>query len=328
MAVLETAVDAIVTIDERGIIQTVNRAAERMFGYGRDEVIGRNINLLMPEPFRSKHDAYMATYLRTGRAKIIGIGREAVGKRKDGTVFPIELAVSEVIEGDHRTFTGVVRDISARRELEGELLAVSEREQQRIGHELHDGLCQELAGIAFAVQSLQRRRDAGGRIDPPELGDLTRILLDAVRHARGLSHGLYPVSPQPNGLAVALAQLAANTADVFKVECEFIQDPAHPVQMRDGTAATHLYRIAQAAVRDAIRHGKACRIEIALAMKRRMIVMTVADDGFALAVDGRYHDQTDLRMMRHRAGVLGAKLRLESGPCGGVRVVCELTNSD
>lgn len=111
-AILESAVDAIITIDDRGIIESVNSATERMFGYAPPELLGNNVQVLMPQPYRSEHDAYIDNYLRSGKRKIIGIGREVTGKRKDGTTFPIHLAVSEVLVGERRLFTGVIRDIT------------------------------------------------------------------------------------------------------------------------------------------------------------------------------------------------------------------------
>jgi PAS domain S-box-containing protein len=117
-AILATAVDAVIVIDERGIIETFNPGAERMFGFTSAEAIGRNVNLLMPEPYRSEHDVYIANYLRTGQQRIIGIGREVAGQRKDGSTFPAELAVSEAFLGDRRVFVGIVRDVSERKQAE------------------------------------------------------------------------------------------------------------------------------------------------------------------------------------------------------------------
>ena len=120
-AILATTVDAVVVIDERGTVETVNPAAERMFGYAAGEVIGRNVKVLMPDPYTREHDGYLANYLRTGQKKIIGIGREVVGRRKDGTVFPMDLAVSEARVGERRAFVGIIRDITERKQAEEEL---------------------------------------------------------------------------------------------------------------------------------------------------------------------------------------------------------------
>ncbi|TWU13343.1 Autoinducer 2 sensor kinase/phosphatase LuxQ [Symmachiella macrocystis] len=124
-AILNSAIDAIVTIDTHGRIESLNPAAERMFGYTAKEIQGTNVNRLMPSPFSENHDGYLANYLKTGQKKIIGIGREVVGLRKDGTTFPVELAVSEVRLGDLHLFTGIVRDISERKQSERALEAAN-----------------------------------------------------------------------------------------------------------------------------------------------------------------------------------------------------------
>ena len=130
-AILETAVDAIITIDERGLIESLNSAAERLFGYSAAELIGQNVKILMPAPYRQEHDTYLYNYLHTGQKKIIGIGREVVGQRKDGTTFPMDLAVSEVILGDRRLFTGVARNISERKRSEEQLRFFAAELQER-----------------------------------------------------------------------------------------------------------------------------------------------------------------------------------------------------
>lgn len=117
-AIVDTAVEAIITIDACGIIDAFNPAAERLFGYRAAEIIGRNVALLMPAPDREAHDGYLQHYLQTGERRIIGIGREVTARRRDGTVFPAELAVSEFTLGERRLFTGMVRDISARKQAE------------------------------------------------------------------------------------------------------------------------------------------------------------------------------------------------------------------
>jgi two-component system sensor kinase FixL len=120
-AILGAAVDGIITIDEHGVIESFNPAAERLFGYRAAEVLGRNVRMLMPEPYRSEHGRYLSNYLTTGRARIIGIGREVTGLRKDGSTFAMELAVGESRSGGRRLFAGIVRDISERKKSEQQL---------------------------------------------------------------------------------------------------------------------------------------------------------------------------------------------------------------
>ena len=122
-AILESAVTAIISIDSSGHIETLNPAAERLFGYTAAEMIGKNVSGLMPEPFRSQHDTYLAKYLTTGQRKIIGIDREVVGLHKDGSTFPMHLSVGEFAIGGERYFTGTIIDLSAQRAAEHRLVA-------------------------------------------------------------------------------------------------------------------------------------------------------------------------------------------------------------
>jgi len=133
-SILDAAVDGIIAIDRHATILTFNPAAERIFGYRADEVLGRNIKMLMPEPYQSEHDQYVQHYLATGQRKIIGIGREVMGKRKDGSVFPMDLAVSEAWVGGQRLFTGIVRDITERKRAQ-EALAEAKEAAERSARE-------------------------------------------------------------------------------------------------------------------------------------------------------------------------------------------------
>lgn len=141
-AIVDTAVDAIITIDGKGIIERFNPAAERIFGYSQVEVAGKNVSFLMPSPYREMHDGYLSNYQRTGEKKIIGVGREVIGLRKDGTTFPIDLSVAEMQVGEYRMFTGIVRDISERKQGEERLA--------RLLHEV-SGANEELTNFAYVV---------------------------------------------------------------------------------------------------------------------------------------------------------------------------------
>jgi PAS domain S-box-containing protein len=155
-AIVDTAVDGIITIDEDGLIESFNRGAERIFGYAVTEVLGRNVGILMPAPYRDEHDQYLGDYLRTGIPKIIGIGREVIGCRKDGTTFPMGLAVSEVCLKDRRVFTGIVRDLTERRRTEEGLEDLSPQVAQ------HEGLTVSAALMTrvHEILSTLRRLDA------------------------------------------------------------------------------------------------------------------------------------------------------------------------
>jgi len=120
-AILDSAVAGVITIDSKGLIETVNTSAERQFGYSADELVGRNISMLMPEPYSSQHDGYLARYLATGERRVIGIGREVQGLRRDGSIFPMHLSIGEYSIGNERHFTGIVYDLSVQRALEARL---------------------------------------------------------------------------------------------------------------------------------------------------------------------------------------------------------------
>jgi two-component system sensor kinase FixL len=175
-AIIETAPDALITIDEAGLIRIFNPAAERIFGFRAEEVIGQNVHCLMPAPYREQHDGYIRRYLETGEKRIIGIGREVEGRRKDGSVFPMELAVGEVHDDGHKLFAGFVRDISARRdaerrlhELRSELLHVSRlSEMGEMASALAHEMNQPLTAIINYLQACRRllgTAEARGRVE-------------------------------------------------------------------------------------------------------------------------------------------------------------------
>lgn len=619
-AILDAAVDGIITIDDRGLIESVNHAAEKLFGYAARELIGRNVSLLMPSPHREAHDSYLANYHYTGERKIIGISREVAGLRKDGSTFPLELAVSEVEFGGRRTFTGIVRDITERRRaeqrrqlqyavarlladarareevvpkllqaiatgldwevgefwepdatagklravhhwhapsrslatfvkhsrarrfalfdglpgrvlrrrrpdwianlandsqfvrrreaaraglrsalafpilahdrvlgamaflsrevaapdedllqaltalgsqiglfmerirleenlrrseanlaqaqaiaqvgsyeaewpiegpfrwsaemfrilgldpaagalapevylkrcvhpddrarvqaathkthfkgeaydlhyrivrpdgavrhvhsvakplcdatgkcvrivgtladitdrrlLEEEILGISDREQSRIAQDLHDNLCQHLAGIEFRLLGLKQKLAGESTAQAAETGELAKLVREAIEQTRTLARGLSPVMLEPEGLMNGLHELAVSTEHTYRISCLF-NCPAS-VFIHNNAVATHLYRIAQEAIHNAIRHGKARFIVINLFTQNDRTVLGVKDDGLGFSTVPHNHKGMGLRVMQYRADMVGGSLVVQHDPDGGTSVICSL----
>ncbi len=442
-AILDTAVEGIITIDERGIIEAANHAALHLFGYTHDELAGKNISLLMPQPHRAAHDGYLSNYLRGGHAKIIGIGREVTGLRKDGSTFPMDLSVSEVKLKGRRIFTGFIRDISARKEaekalryyealvassddaiigktlkghvtswnrgaqavfgysrkemlgqpisklipkgrkdeeplilekisqggsvdhfetvrrrkdgrlidvsvtispihdadgtiigaskvarditerkrLEKEILEISEREQRRIGQDLHDGLCQHLAGIEMLAQVLAQKLHAKSKNNSARAMNIAGAVREAIGHTRLLARGLSPVTLESEGLMSALAELALNTEKIFRIQCVF--DCNEIVKFDDHAASTHLFRIAQEAVSNAIKHGKAQKIIIILRDEPGHLALSIRDNGKGFSKSISRSGGMGLRIMHTRMGMVGGSLAIEKSSGGqGVTVAC------
>lgn len=324
-AILATTVDSVITIDERGNIDSFNPAAERLFGYAASEVLGRNIKVLMPEPYRSEHDEYLRNYLGTGMAKIIGIGREVVGLRKNGTIFPMDLAVSEVLIGDKRLFTGIVRDLTDRKRLERQILEISDREQRRIGQDLHDGLGQQLAGIGFLSKSLEQRLTKKKVAESADARQIAQLVSEAIAQARGMAHGLHPVDLSATGLMSALKEMASTVERTFRIACTFKCE--QPVLLSDNSVGTHFYRITQEAVNNAIKHGKAQHIWIVLTRVRDTITVSVRDDGIGFPEVVTDKKGMGLQTMRYRAALIGASLSILRLPTGGTRVDCALRDA-
>jgi len=218
-SIVESAVDGIVVIDAKGHIESFNPAAERLFGYAEREVIGRNVNILMPSPDREEHDGHLARYLRTGVRTIIGIGREVTGCRRDGTTFPLHLSVGEMSVNGERKFTGILHDLSARIEIEGRLreqtaLARLGEMAAVIAHEVKN----PLAGVEAQFQVIGGRLPAGSKDAAVvkeivnRLDALNELMKDLLLFAR---------PPQPRPMLVDVAALIRTTADLLSADPAF-----------------------------------------------------------------------------------------------------------
>jgi PAS domain S-box-containing protein len=223
-----------------------------------------------------------------------------------------------------QSVAGILAAAIERRGLEEELLGISNREQRRIGQDLHDGLSQQLAGIEFrnSVLVQQLSDNPSGKAEAVTIGKLLR---DAMQETRTLARGLSPVHLEANGLMSALAALAANTAKVFDIGCHFTC--SQPVLMKDNAVATHLYRIAQEATSNAIKHGRANSIIVSLNDSGGELRLTIADRGCGFTPEKGTIDGMGLRIMRYRAELIGGTLDIDSTTGNGTTIVCQLKSN-
>jgi len=319
-SILRTTVDAIITIDRHAQVRTFNKAAEDLFLFKASEVIGKNVNILMPQPYRREHDDYIENYHQTGNKKIIGIGREVTGLRKDGTTFPMYLAVSEVNVNGQRLYTGIVRDITEQRRLEQEVLRISEHERHRIGQDLHDGLGQMLTGISLINRNIASSLKDENHPLADEVSDITNLVKEADEYARSLSRGLIPVEFEGQGLKAALERMMKNAEKLFNITCKF--DAPDNIYFEDSTNLTHLYRIVQEATSNAVKHGNASEVDISIKNYDERLVIKIEDNGTGFSDDWEKDRGLGVRIMQFRSRLIGANLEIEEGEkLGGAAII-------
>jgi len=217
-------------------------------------------------------------------------------------------------------------DVTERKRLEWEVVQAGEHERQRIGRDLHDGLGQNLAGVALLAQTLADRLRRAASPEARIAGEIADLIREASGQTRSLARGLCPVAEEPEGLTHALRDLADTTAELYEVACTY--DCPEPVRVASSTVANHLYRIAQEAVSNAVRHGEPTHIVLRLVRRRGALVLTVEDDGRGLPADAESTGGMGLRTMRHRAGRIGGLLEVWPRPGGGTVVSCILSHQE
>jgi len=329
-AVVNTATDAILTIDAQGAIESFNPAAEGMFGYAAEEVIGENVKILMPEPFRSGHDGYIRSYRETGEARIIGIGRELKALRKDGSIFPVDLAVSDIEQG--RRFTGIIRDIEPRkryqvdlarsrealRSLSARLITAEESERRRISRELHDDFSQRLAMLSVDIEALKEEERFAS--EGEKLGEMSRRIADLTDDMHRLAYSLHPSILDHLGLAAALRRDVEEFTLRHGIEVVFRERGF--TQGLESETASCLYRFAQESLSNIAKHSGSPRATIRLIGASHALRISIRDygRGFDLEEARRRATTLGLVSMEERVRMMGGTFSLRSTPGKGTLV--------
>jgi signal transduction histidine kinase len=214
----------------------------------------------------------------------------------------------------------LAHETAERERLEQEMLEISEREQRRIGQDLHDGLCQHLTGTALASHVLAEKLNAQGRSETEAAHRIVDLVEEAISLARGMAKGLHPVELRADGLMQALEEFATTTTELFGVACRF--ECPSPVLIHSPATATHLYRIAQEAVSNAIKHGQAKSIVVVLEETEEGIRLGVSDDGRGLDEAAANAKGMGLRIMADRAKMIGGRFKVDTHRPRGVELSC------
>ncbi len=307
-----STVDAIITINERGIINSFNQAAERLFEYKASEVTGKNVSVLMPAPYRQEHDEYIDHYKKTGERQIIGIGREVRGRRKSGSVFPMYLAVSEYYVNERRMFTGIIRDMTEERRLEQEVMRISEHERHRIGQDLHDGLGQMLSG--HILKKLKKEEHALTE-DMQEIADLIK---EADEYSRGLARGLVKIDLDRGGFHAAIEKLVRQSERLFRITCTL--NAPEEIEITEHNSAENVYRIIQEAINNAVKHGQSTKVTVNMVYQNKAVRITIQDNGTGFPRNWRHRRGLGVRIMEFRARLIGGHFEQRNRPGGGASI--------
>jgi len=325
--IIQSSSEGIFSTDYEGHVISWNPAAETIFGYREREMIGKKTAILIPPRRRREYDRIRATTLRGSGAEDV----EIVMLRKGGTPIQVQLTLSPIRDRDRQIIgvSKIARDITERRRLEKEILEIADREKQRLGQDLHDDLCQHLVGIGLISNLLRDDLAALKLPQSSEAGKVADLVAQAVDHARRLARGLCPLQLTGSGFTGGIETLVNNTARLFRCPCHF--ECESPAAIEDQGVATHLYRITQEALHNAVKHSQAERIVVRLNGGPSLLEITVSDNGVGLPrrqEPGTGNHGLGMHTMRYRARIIGATLEFSRPPGGGTALTCRLPLSE
>jgi PAS domain S-box-containing protein len=313
----ENATDMLYTHDREGRITSVNQTGERLLQRSRRELLGRNVLDFVAGEQRASARQWLGRLLQGAAMPDIEWDVTAAS----GERIKLEISARLIQQDGHEVeVEGIARDITERKRLEREILEISNREQRRIGHDLHDGVCQQLAGIAFLTSTLAEELAEEGAGSSAQAEKISGMINEVIDQTRGVARGLFPVRLDEKGLVAALDELAANAGDAFKIRCHFVVEG--PPLTVENEIALHLYYIVLEAVANAAKHSGASCVDITLQPAGDRWLLSIRDDGSGFSLPVPNQDGMGLRILHYRARVIGATLNLQSHPGSGTTVTC------
>jgi two-component system sensor kinase FixL len=321
-ALMDTAVDGVMLLDAAGSILMFNAACVRLFGYTAKEMAGCAIKTLVPGMLTDDLDRPLRLDRPNSDAPVMITARPTRGHRKDGSTFPVELSLGEASRPGQSVFVSVIRDISERQALETALLDAIGHEQRRFGNDLHDSLGQELTGLSLLLSAFVQGVRHGERLEVTDLEQAEEVARQALQSCRSIAHGLSPVTESQGGLIAGLRELVARLKTDSGPTLDFEAIGMARLGLSPA-ASDHLFRIAQEALANALRHAHANSIRVKLDVEPASVRLEICDDGDGLSSTEISASGLGLRTMRYRASLLGAKFQITRLDPAGTCIVCE-----
>jgi PAS domain S-box-containing protein len=315
----ENANDVVFTHDLEGRMTSINKTGALLLQRQREDILDKHFTELIVEEQRPAAQQWLeqvvaGTEPPTADLDFIG----SAGQR-----LTLEINSRKIEQaGQFIEVESIARDATERKRLEREILEVVNKEQKRLGHDLHDGVCQQLAAIAYRAHILARRLKDREEADSSEAQDISKLINDSLLQTRAVARGLFPVRLEAEGLVSALEEFASSTSGIYHIKCAFTA--AGNIAEFSNVLAMHAYYIAQEAVMNAIKHGHATEVEVNLSQAGENVLLTIQDNGIGFRPADCKPGGMGIGIMRYRAKVIGATLELKSEPGQGTKITCKI----
>jgi PAS domain S-box-containing protein len=318
-SIITSSKDAIIGIDTSGVIKTWNAGAENILGYSYDEVAGQNISMLTPSSYPNELPGKIEQLKGGGIIEHY----ESLRQTKNGNLIQMSILPSAIKDskGNITGISFIARDITEKKELEKEVMEISERERERIGQDLHDSLGQQLTGILLNLSFVEKElKNENPALDLGRLSETSELIKTSISQTRNLAKTLVPLKLQTEGLPYALSDLANYAREVYEKEVETQID--YEIKGTDIIVETQLYHIAQEAINNAAKHSGGDKINISLKIAQSELVLSVKDNGRGMKE--KSGEGLGLRIMKYRASLINGTVFVNGENGEGALLICRV----